>query len=108
MLKLARKHFEPEHAQLRQDLPLLGDSIGHDNVKCADAIRRDGQQVLAQVIDITDLSMVDGEGQVWPQKRLMHGRDFTSVERVRPSAKMPPRAARHFLCRLRSRSIARE
>jgi hypothetical protein len=55
------QQLEPECAELRQNPPLIGNSLRHHPVERADPIRRDEQQAVAQVIHIADLAAADGD-----------------------------------------------
>ncbi len=48
--------IEPEFRHLGQDSAFFGDLVVEDDVKCGDAVRRDEDQVLADVVDFTNLS----------------------------------------------------
>ena len=56
MVRQAFEDFEPVQRDLRQNSAFAGDAVGHDAVKRADAVRRDEQQRIAQIIDIADFA----------------------------------------------------
>ena len=60
--------LEPEQAQGGEDLSLVRNSIGHDDVECADPIGGHNQQRLAEVIDVANLSASNRERKIGSQQ----------------------------------------
>ena len=56
MVRQAFENLEPVQRDLRQHCAFAGDAVGHDAVKRADAVCRDEQQRIPQVIDVTDFA----------------------------------------------------
>jgi hypothetical protein len=50
---------EPEGGEMREDLPLVGNGIAHDDIEGRDAIGRDDEQAIVQVEDVPDLAAAD-------------------------------------------------
>ena len=48
--------LEPERRQLRQDLALVGNARAEDVVERRDAIGRDDEQVVADLVDVADFA----------------------------------------------------
>ena len=63
---------EPELGHLGQDRTLLRDFVFENDVKRGDAVGRDKDQCIAQVIDLPDFSLFDGFV-------LLHGEDLLKV-----------------------------
>ena len=64
--------LEPVHGEARQDPPLVGDAVGQHPVERADAIGRDQQEPIAQVVNVADLAAPLGERL--PSPRLVSSR----------------------------------
>ena len=52
--------FEPERGDLREDLALVGNARAEHVVEGRDAIGRDDQQAIAEIVDVADLSLSIG------------------------------------------------
>ena len=65
------QEVEPEERDAREDLALGGDFVGKDVVKCGDAVGRDHQQLVAEVVEVTHLALRRG-----PEFVKSHGASF--------------------------------
>ena len=52
--------FEPEARNLREHLPFVGDARAEHEVECRDAIGGDNQELIAEVVDVSDLAVSVG------------------------------------------------
>ena len=49
------QQIEPEERKLREDAPLVGNRRGQNDVKGRKAVRRDDQQLVAEIVDVPHL-----------------------------------------------------
>ena len=72
MLEALAELLEPEQADGGEDLALVGNAVGHDDVVGADAIGGDDEQALAQVVNVAHLAATDREGEVASNECVEH------------------------------------
>ena len=48
--------IEPERRHLRQHFSLIGNRRRQDHIECRQAIRRDDQKMLAEIVNVADLA----------------------------------------------------
>jgi hypothetical protein len=54
------QEFEPEKRELREDAALVGNGRGKDDVEGGEAVGGDDQELVAEIIDVTDFSARGG------------------------------------------------
>ena len=72
--------LEPELRDLREHASLVRDRRRQHHVECRKPVRRDDEQVLADLVDVADLAAVQETNALDVEVRAMNGRndDFTS------------------------------
>ena len=55
------KAFEPISAQACQHAALVWNPVGHDPIERTDAVGRDQQQSMTEIVDVADLALTLGE-----------------------------------------------
>ena len=58
-MMVGAEEVEPEQRQLCQHAALLGDPAGQDEVERRDAVGRDDQISIAEIVEVTDLAPPD-------------------------------------------------